>query len=134
MTFITVRPGKLTRKEIFKICEDSEVLENVLRHNGMPKSHSFWQRTMENNYWSILKPEILAKWGKPNCTVTGYESCPGVWLLDDSKTGIIWMIWTDLHHKHAWKGTSYEIVCPGLIGDDELLEAMQRLVPMLTEV
>jgi hypothetical protein len=127
---ISLRPGKVTKRSIEDA--DTETLANVLNWNpGYEDARKFWIKTMDKNFWSLLKPEVVAKWGKPNAQMNSYESAPGVWILDDSQAHITWYIWTDLHHKNAWKGTSYELVISAKLTDKEMTEALGRLIEFM---
>lgn len=131
MNQITVRQGKVTRKSIEDA--DSAALQNVFVRGGFDQTHKQWSKDAMANGYSFLTPDVLKSWGKPNVTFTDYESAPGVWILDDMKSGITWHIWSDEHHKNPWKGTSYEIIFPSLLpmSDDILLDAWNRLLSML---
>ena len=131
MNQISLRQGKVTRKSIED--SDSTSIMNVMFRPGFEKTYQQWHQDAADNMYSFLAQGVLASWGKPNVTFTDLESAPGVWILDDMKSGITWYIWSDEHHKHPWKGTSYEVILPSLlpVSDDILLDSWQRLLPML---
>lgn len=62
------------------------------------------------NFDSILHSTDLIKGlGKPLITMPEYESSPGLWIFTDKETGIEFFIWSDVHKKNAFKGTSIEV-------------------------
>ena len=122
---ITQRPGKVTTKFIEDT--DMDTLSNVLNHTPEYRdAGNFWRNYLGQSYWSPLQPERVRSWGNPNINMRSYESSPGVWIFDDFPIGIIWYIWTDLHHKYPWKGTSLEIYVPENVPGPEMLEAVKR--------
>jgi hypothetical protein len=127
---IVRRSGKVTKKFIESV--DSEPLTNVLNWNHeYEDARKFWTDHMQRNFWKIIEEETIEKWGKPNVNVMSYESAPGVWIFDDTELGIIWYIWTDLHHKNPWKGTAFEIFVPEKVTGPEMLNALKRFTDFL---
>lgn len=125
---ITQRPGKMKMKEIedFQDSRIHEVLVNLAYTTQFPNLHKIiFKRVIRPfHYCSAYAVKTL---GKPNVTMRGYESNPGVWVLDDSKSGITWHIWSDGHKKNCFKGTSYEVFYPVDITDKEMCDAVTRL-------
>jgi len=122
---ITQRPGKVTAKFVEGM--DSDTLFNVLNHTPEYKGAAhFWRNYLEQSFWKPLEEERVRSWGTPNINMRSFESSPGVWIFDDLPIGITWYVWTDLHHKHPWKGTSFEIYVPENVSSLEMLEAVKR--------
>lgn len=129
---IILRDGKVTKKYVESL--DTNPLVMILNHSEYPLALQLWTQEFNSNNWELLSKESLVKFGKPNIEFRNYESSPGVWIFDDTKTGIIWVIWTDLHHKHPWKGTSYEAIVPEYIDDRTLTDAIERMIPILMDI
>lgn len=69
--------------------------------------------------------------GKPNVHMRGYESYPGVWIFESDTFQVKWVIFSDCHRKHSWKGTSFEIACDKNITDTMLCGAFCELCDLL---
>ena len=127
---ITQRSGKVTAKFVEGL--DSDTLFNILNHTPKYRAAAdFWHGYLEQSSWKPLKDERVKSWGTPNINMRGYESAPGVWIFDDSSIGIIWYVWTDLHHKNPWKGSSFEIYVPEKVSGLEMLEALKRFIDFM---
>lgn len=124
--------GKISQRSLMVYAENSQPLSNVLNHSpGYPQARQFWLDFLSSTAWSPLKKEILLTWGKSNIEMRRYESAPGVWIFNDHQTGIVWFVWTDLHHKNAWKGTSFEVKVPEEVTDLEMVDALRRFLLVL---
>lgn len=129
---ISLRQGKVTKKYIESL--GMKTLSNVLAWEpGYPASSDYWLFVLREHMFSVVTEETIKRLGKPNLNVKEYESFPGVWILDDLKSGINWLIWSDLHHRHPWKGTSFELVLPQYITDETMIDSLKRLVLFLIE-
>lgn len=129
---IVQKVGKITQHRLLELCENSDVLTNVLDlTNDFVRSRQYWHSVLKSSFWSPLKKETVDSWGKSNIEMRHYESAPGVWIFEDQKSGVIWFVWTDLHHKHPWKGSSFELKVPPGIGDAEMLDSLERFVLLL---
>jgi hypothetical protein len=54
--------------------------------------------------------EMIKNLGAPLVRVREYESSPGLWVLDDTESGITFLIWSDGYKKNPWKGTTVEVL------------------------
>lgn len=68
--------------------------------------------------------------GAPLVRMRGYEATPGLWVFDDSPSGIVFLVWSDGYKKHPWKGTSYEAIA-STQQEAELPAAYSRLMDHL---
>jgi len=129
MHTLTLRPGKITGKELLRMYEDLTItpIGNYLRSGRFEKAKDIWYNAMQKSFWSIVSKGTVAKWGKPNLNCRDLESSPGVWIFDDT-AGVTWVIYSDMHHKHPWKGTSFEVSIDDGISDKTMCEVIQRFL------
>ena len=128
---IKQRTGKITRKDAIELGKKSDTLINFCRNNN--KLQKIMSSTFEDPKLVHLfhSSNIIKNLGQPLVTMPQYESSPGLWVFDDEPTGIVFLIWSDGHHKNPWKGTKYEaIVNPSQV--KVLDEAFQRLIDYLS--
>jgi hypothetical protein len=121
---LTQRTKKATIKEIEDISTGWS-LPNFIHRPGWSKTTSFFE-TIRKQFWFNDCRVLCKLLGKPLINMRGYESTPGVWILDCT-TGIKWIIWSDGHHKNPWKGTTYEVILPEGTGDAELAYSLECL-------
>ena len=122
--------GKVTKTFIRDV--DSEPLINVLNLNAeYEDARKFWTDYIQQNFWKIIDKDTVARWGSPNINMMDFESAPGVWIFDDVESDIIWYIWSDLHRKNAWKGTSFEVFVPKTVSGAEMTESLKRFTSFL---
>lgn len=64
--------------------------------------------------------------GAPLVRFRDLESSPGLWVIDDNATSIVFLLWSDGYKARPWKGTYYEAIVPaGRQGD--LANAFEQL-------
>lgn len=130
---IVQREGKVTMKYIEQLssARNSHVLSNLFYDKRFPSLTRLYTNMYNNptvGLSSILYGEgSVANFGKPNARMIGYESTPGVWVFDDTNTGIIWVIYSDCHKKNHYKGTTHEVVLPAGVTDIDLMLSLTEL-------
>ena len=70
--------------------------------------------------------EIAKLFGKPNCHMRGYESCPGAWVFYDTESNVRWLVFSDGIRKGCFKGTSYEVSIPANFTEVQFREAIKK--------
>lgn len=106
---IVQRQGKITAEEADVIAGKADRIENFRQHDPRLREVLSGKR-QEWPYRDIHSTMIAKVLGKPMLIMREYESSPGLWLLDDTDTGITFLVWSDGYKKNPWKGTSYEAV------------------------
>lgn len=130
---IVQREGKVTGKyiETLSSAANAEVLSNLFYDSRFPSLTRLYTNMYKNptiGLSSLIYGEgSVANFGKPNVRLIGYESTPGVWVFDDTETGITWMIYSDCHKKNCYKGTSYEVILPAMTTDEDLMLSLTKL-------
>ena len=119
------REGKVTQKYVMGL--NSHSIINIC--NSRPESFGYWFDTSARRGFNAAGfADPLKNLGTPNVVMQGLESCPGVWLLDDTCVdGLTFVVFSDGRHKHAWKGTSYEVIGGDALYDEVFLAALKRL-------
>lgn len=134
---IVQREGKVTMKyiETLSNTRNSTVLSNLYYDSRFPSLTRLYTNMYSNpirGLSSLIHGEgSVANFGKPNVRMIGYESTPGVWLFDDTESGIIWMIYSDCHKKNHFKGTSYEVILPANTTDAQLVQSLTGLFKLI---
>lgn len=82
--------------------------------DSMMETHFAWDE--------IIRAKKL---GAPNSILRGYESNPGMWIFYDLVYNITFYVFSDVHRKNAFKGTSWEV--PGGTDQTRLPAAFARL-------
>ena len=117
------------KREKVKMAEVEEMRTNVwfsLYHTEkFEKLKAIALPIIHNGELGCANTERLTKLGKPSVVMRGYDSYPGVWVIDDTTRPMTWVIWSDGMHKHPWKGTSVEVIFPDGISGDELYAASE---------
>ena len=75
---------------------------------------------------ALFGTEVVKNLGRPKVTMPQYESSPGLWQFDDS-TGIKFLLWSDGHRKHSYKGSSFEVIVSSK-NEKYLCSAFKRLL------
>lgn len=107
MSEVTQRTGTWTAKQAVEFSKQSDSLINLCDSSEklMALLYPFSPRILKLHTWDGLKGL-----GAPLAKVPEFESNPGLWVLDDAPSGIVFMIWSDVFKKNAWKGTAIEVV------------------------
>ncbi len=101
------RTGRLTRKEAEALGEGAQPLMNL--GTRVPGVYDVLQRhLLRRDDFSLHGAEACTHLGAPLVRMPAYESTPGLWVFDDTASGIVFLLWSDGYKKHPWKGTSYE--------------------------
>ena len=129
MHMLIQKTGKITGKQLGVMYDTfyHTPIGNILRSGRFEKARALWFNAMQESYWSIVSEDTIKKWGKPNINCRNLEASPGVWLFNDS-VGVAWIIYSDLHHKHPWKGTSFEVYVIDRVDDEDLCGAINRFL------
>lgn len=125
---IVQRTGKFTRKEAISLGRNSTNVSNLIYNDE--QLFKVWVPLTEKTGFRFYSSDVVRRLGKPLVTLPPFESSPGIWVLDDEETGIIFLIWSDGWKKNPRKGTSYEVIC----NDDNkkfIAPAFQRMVEFL---
>jgi hypothetical protein len=121
------RTGKMRVREAKLLAVQSQCIANfddpdLLKVRGDLMSDFHRYCNMTNKIVGIL--------GEPLVRVREYESSPGLWVLDDGDTGIVFLVWSDCYKKNAWKGTAIEAI----VTDEntaQIADAYRRLSVLL---
>lgn len=124
--------GKITGRQLQVIGEDADTLMNVLYHtDGFEVARDYYLQETQRRYWKIVYEEAFKVLGKSNFECRHLESAPGLWIFEDYKARISWYMYSDLHHKHPWKGTSFELRLRKYITGEEMKDALERFFNFL---
>lgn len=130
---IVQREGKVTGKyvETLSDAKNAEVLNNLFYDSRFPSLTKLYNNMYSKPSFGLSRllygEGSVANFGKPNVRLVGYESTPGVWIFDDTETGITWMVYSDCHKKKHYKGTSYEVILPAMTTDEDLVRSLTKL-------
>jgi len=127
---ITRRPGKLTIKEIETLSLSATNLQN-LAYSFVFRDTADLMKSYIISSPSIYGAEPIKRLPRPNVTMKGYESSPGCWVFDDTESKITWIMFSDCYRKSHFKGTSYELILPEDIIDEQLKVAIQKFLKYL---
>lgn len=132
---IVQRPYKMRIKEVEELSQTSQSFRNLAFDKRFPSIDKMIDSMYDDTDYEIIHTLYgsgsVRNFNKPNVTMRGYESNPGAWVFDDTDTGITWIIFSDCHKKYHFKGTSYELILPPGITNEQLLNstiAMFKLV------
>jgi len=129
-----LRESKITTREIDALHAERFItpIVNLFTTGRYKKAQKYWGKVLDENDWAIVTRETLSRWGRPNINMRSLESSPGVWIIDDIKD-TVWVIFSDLHHKHPWKGTSIELSIKEDLSDDEFVDTIKRFIAKCKE-
>lgn len=107
---VAFRDTKLTQKQALDLGSKS------VRLDAFPEAQTYFHDLLMLSFtdaqfeWFATASSIK-NWPKPLVRVRSLESSPGLWLIDDNLSGIVFLVWSDGYKVHPWKGTSYEVIC-----------------------
>ncbi len=123
------REGKIRIRDIESL--NTEPLHNLFYDERFPSLNKIYANMHRNPVRGLSSVmyggNSVAKLGKPNVRMVGYESTPGAWVFDDTETGIIWVIFSDCYKKNHYKGTSHEVILPPRVTDADVLLSVTKL-------
>lgn len=127
---ITQRTGKVTIKYIESLGGSTLLGLSFRTPCLQPLLQNAITAELGGRKWS--SSDAIKRLGPPNVTMRGYESSPGCWLFDHT-SGITFLIFSDCHRKHPWRGTSYEVDFPEdtPLTDKQLCDAVIELYATL---
>lgn len=76
--------------------------------------------------------QVVKNLGDPLAKHKGLEHTAGLYVFDDTDSGITFLLWSDGYKKNPARGTSYEAIVPSG-QEDQLGNAMDRLLAYLRE-
>lgn len=95
---------------------------------GSRSSSDGWLDRLEDISHSI------SSWPEPLVRLRNFESSPGLWIIDDDKSGTIFLVFSDMYKKHPSRGTSYEAIFPATMTQDERVSSIKRLFEYIEEL
>ncbi len=119
------RTQRMTRVAARALGEDASPLMNLSAQ--VPGVQAVLQKNLlRRDDFSLHGSDACRHLGPPLVRMPDYESSPGLWVFDDTRSGIVFLLWSDGYKKHPWKGTSYETLArPEQFG--QLPAAIERL-------
>ncbi len=129
---ITLRRGKITKEDIEATAASTEVLINLpyTFPNVNDWMLNFTHVKLAGGsplIYNLHGDTVIKSFGvRPSCVIHDYDSSPGVWVVDDTETGIVWYVYSDLYRKKHFKGTSYELQIPDNVTEDQLILAISK--------
>jgi hypothetical protein len=120
---LTIRREKMTSRQVLELAEWAIPLLNLLSPTPLLADY---YRKHSTELLCLEASELVSRLGEPvNKRMVGFESTPGVWVIDHD-SGITILIWSDGHHKYPWKGTSYELNMPYGTSDEQIRNCVQE--------
>ncbi len=106
---IQMRTGKLTGKAAVALATEA------LRLVGLTETRDLFGDLFLSAETGAFNPlldaqKLVKALPPPLVRLRQFESTPGLWVFDDTLTGIIFLMWSDEYKVHPWKGTSYEVL------------------------
>ena len=117
---------KLKLKEAEALGDKTEVVSNL------KSMKADWHQFLFDDKKYTLFNDNIKKLGKPNCTMRGYDSVPGMWLFDDTLSGARFVLYSDCHRKNAFKGTSFEVIATD--ANENISTAFSRFVKYVEQL
>lgn len=124
---LKLESDKHTQKQIEGLSYQPNRIENLL-YNRSICGVTF---DVHMYIYDIINDHIKSgAMGKPVVHMKEYESNPGVWILKDSENpDFMIIIYTDVHRKNAFKGTSIEV-----IGSSDEIEVYGKLLAFVNSL
>lgn len=101
---------RFSRSEITNL--ESQTLYDTLVINRCRKALKIMEKDVlsgDHLRMGFNSGRAVVNLGKPNVTLPGLESNPGVWIFEHT-SGVILLVFSDGHRKNCYRGTSYELV------------------------
>lgn len=123
---IAHRKVKLTKEQGDALCSKSETLINLSRIDDRiaTRLHAHFIDMLAR---AEFDQNLIQSLGKPSVVLHDYEAEPGLWLIDDTDTGITFLITSYEHRKNARKGTRYDVIVP-TDKQRHLVDALERFL------
>jgi len=115
---------RVTKKYTIKDIEqaDTETLLNLSHKVQKPYNFRIADLIKAFLVTDYVDGDVVSQFGKPNVTMKGYESNPGVWVFEHKQYGVQLFIFSDGHKKNCFKGTSYEFSFSHDLNGQELVD------------
>lgn len=131
---IVRRRVKLTASDANHLFEQTKNIMNVMfdcldrNADGVADFES--RLKFNKDMIELVGSDIVKPLGKPSVILRQYESSPGIWVFDDTDSGMAFIVCSDGYKKNPWKGTSYYVI--GVDGrEGQLEDAFNRMTGFL---